>query len=616
MPPKSQNPRFWELAKFHPVFLIVMFLMLMHERFFAQIGGTQFRISGSPIVPHLMAIMSDTQAVSFFSRGHLLRMLTMYGATLHLVRKLCRPNFFINEKTIHIFMNQILRRVVSGIAFKPEVVSCFERCFSFLLKYPVQLPQNSVCVRISDEYIVGNLESLKQMLSICSRFLPDVTKAAILDISSADLSTDQMKTYAKLYMIIIFCHLFDRQNRVFILLCEYFDLMMLYKKRNRTDECLRGLRDDIEEKLHLQTASLDFSVYLHYLRHLSAIVLQPCEQSPCLINDSIKILQMFFDMMIEYKYINAKRSDTDIFRHEFCASKFFSYFLLIEEGDRKTLLKKLKSDPIINPELRNLSFCISSPNHSFSKWLFPVLQNASLVNIPPQLLKYMEHIIFLMEKDSTKLNTRLNQAARLLSLVFNFVEWSQSDHPHRHYIFDWVSFMKENGIMKDLNLARFLELQKFQSGEELRVFYILFCKFQKFAHPSLRCSEPTERSLLCFFDLMHMVFSNEPFLRIIQEFLKIFQLEIKSFEDKNQTFRIRFSCEVESIFFKFLQKIVIDPQLQHMMQSISAFRLTNCANCNKILDHDNDKGLCKTCEDNLWCKKQEREIMLRKRLLW
>lgn len=481
----------------------------------------------------------------------------------------------------------------------------------------MHVPQNPICVKISDEDIVGNLESLKQMLSICSRFLPDVTKAAILDISSADLSADQMNTYAKLYMIIIFCRLFDGQNRVFILLCEYFDLMMLYKKRNRTNECLRGLRDDIEEKLHLQTASLDFSVYLHYIRHLSAIVLQPCEQSPCLINDSIKVLQKFFNMMIEYAYINAKRSDTDICCHDVSASKFFSYFPLLEEGNRKTLLEKLKSDPIINPELRNLSFCISSPNHSFSKWLFPFLQNASLVNIPPQLLKYIEHIIFLMKKYSTKLNTRLNQAARLLSLVFNFVEWSQSDHPHRHYIFDWVSFMKENGIMKDLNLARFLELQKFQSGEELSVFYILFCKFQKFAHPSLRCSEPTERSLLCFFDLMHMVFSNEPFLRMIQEFLKIFQLEIKSFEDKNFLFLVEtFSCEVESIFFKFLQKIVIDPQLQHMMQSISAFRLTNCTNCNKFLGHDNDNGLCKTCEDNLWCKNQERNIiMLRKRLL-
>jgi hypothetical protein len=597
-----------------------MFLMLMRERFFAQIGGTQFRISDSPIFPQLLTIMSDTQAFPFFSRGHILRMLECHGATLHLVRALFLPNLLINKKTKHMFMRLILGRVVSGIAFKPEVVSCFERCFSFLLKHPVFVPQNPICVEISDEDI--KLETIREMLSICSRFLPDVTKAAILDISSADLSTDQMKTYAKLYMIIIFCHLFDRQNRVFILLCEYFDLMMLYKKRNRTDECLRGLRDDIEEKLHLQTASLDFSVYLHYIRHLAAIVLQPCEQSPCLINDSIKILQMFFDSMEDRKYIYAKRRETDSCRYEVHASKFFGHFTLLKEENRKTILEALnRNDPII-PEQRSLSFCVSPPDHSSPKWLFPVLQKVSLLNLPPQLLKYMEVIIIGMENDIFCKCKMIDKFARLMFMVLMFAEWSQSDHPHRHFIFECVSWLKETGREKHTDLAIFLNLQKFQS-EELRGFCRLFYYFRKFAQPSMGCSEPTERTLLCFFEQMHMVFSNETFLRMIQKFLETLEKErlfCDAENSRNPRFKRHFSDVAKSIFNMFLQDLVKDPQLLYITQSISYFRLTNCDDCNKFLDHDNDDGLCKDCanqraidDENEWCRKQERDIFLRLR---
>lgn len=108
MPPKSQNRIIWELTKFDPVFVILMFLMLMREHFFAMIGGTHFRISGSPIVLQLLTIMSDTRTFPFFNRNHILQMLTMYGATLHLVRALCCPKSFIQPKTKHMFMRLIL----------------------------------------------------------------------------------------------------------------------------------------------------------------------------------------------------------------------------------------------------------------------------------------------------------------------------------------------------------------------------------------------------------------------------------------------------------------------------------------------------------------------------
>ena len=70
----------------------------------------------------------------------------------------------------------------------------------------------------------------------------------------------------------------------------------------------------------------------------------------------------------------------------------------------------------------------------------------------------------------------------------------------------------------------------------------------------------------------------------------------------------------------FLQDLVKDPQLRYITQSISYVRLTNCDDCNKFLDHDNDDGLCKDCanqreidDENEWCRLQERKIMLRNR---
>lgn len=594
MPPKFQNPRIWELARFHPDFILVMFLMLMHERFFAQIGGTQFRISDSPNFPQLLTIMSDTQAFPFFSRGHILRMLACHGATLHLVRALCRPMICIKRKTPHMFMDLIGRRVFFRIASNPVVVSCFEKCSRALFAYPLFIPESPIRVEICDKDIVSSVDTIWQMLSLCT-ILPDAK--AILDISSENLSASQMIRYNKLYIIIIFRRLFESQNRVFILLCKYFHVSENYKRQRRSDACLQILRERLEQQLELQMASHDFEVYCYYLSYLYTIVLEDYEQTQSFVEDSMNILKNFSCIMSQVNYITQNERKSGFFGAQVLTCNLFRLLVLLQEENQATLLEQL-GDVHIIAQTRTLVFCASPPVHSSPGWLFPLLQNANSLNLPREFLKCLENIISDMEDGLTCKNKMVNQFARLLVLVFNFAEWSQSDHPHRHFISECVSWMKETGRTKHTDLARFLNLQKFQS-EDSSGFCRLLTYFRKFAQSSMGCSEPTERTLLCFFEQMRMVFSNETFLRMVQEFLETLEKERVSCELHNaQTPRFQnfFSDVAKHNFCVFLRKLDENPQLQCMIQDISYFRHTNCADCRVFLDHDNDDGLCDDCK--------------------
>ena len=566
------NSRAWELTRFHPDFILVMFLMLMHDRFLTQFGGRHFRpsISVSPIVPCLLTIMSDTQVFPFFSKGGFLRMLACHGATLHLVRALCGPT--TNHKMQSKVMRLILGRVLSGIASTPMAVSCFKRCSRALLTYPVCFPQNPICVKMYDaELIFCRLKNIWQILSLSTVF-PEAK--AILDISSANLSPDQMKTYDKLYMLIIFRRLFESRNKVFIVLCKYFHLIKKYGIQRRCDDCFTLLRKRTEQKLQLQKASYDFEVYCYYLNCLTTKLLQHRELKDNIVDDSIKLLEIFF-LKMAVRYSSKLDIDSRV-------SEFLGLSVLLQQEDQETLLEQLKVVP--RPEKRKkLSFCVSAPLHSSPEWIFQVLQLANSLNYPERFLMDAEEIVRQMEEGVSVEQKRKNRFARLIILVIKFANWSRSDHPYRHFIFDCVSSMKATRTTKNQDLAKLLDLQKFQS---LNTFHSLFKQFCKFADPSMGCCEMTERSLLCFFEMMHNVLSNERFFKSFQEFLITLQNE-PSFLTINN----KYNC--------FLNDLVKDPQLHLVIQNIAAYRLTNCINCEIFLDPDNHEGICSQCKDDI-----------------
>jgi len=476
--------------------------------------------------------------------------------------------------------------MVSRIASNPMVASCFRRCSSALKTYPLSIPRSPLRVEIFNIDFVRNLKTITiwQMLWLCT-ILPEA-KAAILDISSESLSHDQMKNYDKLYMIIIFRHLFESRNRVFIQFCNYFHLMKKYKKQMRSDESMDALREIIEKKLLLQSDTHDFKVYRYYLQFLFTKLL-PSEVSMNMIQDSLKVLEKFFQTMslVHGTFFN-------IFNHyQSPTSIFFGLSYILSQTDPQKLLEQLNAR--IGKIEKSLEVRMSSPNHSFHNWLFSVLQKANSLSFSPDLQGSMESVVSGMESGtSLRVPTINNRFARMIDLFVRFVRWIQSDDPHRQFIIDCVSFMKATGTTKHAELARFLDLSQFKPNEGLIVFSDLFDRFRRYADPSMRCSEPTELTLLCFFNQMHGVFSNEQFLRIIQESLKTFESGLRY---------CRFDCTKV-----LLNTLAGNTQLHPIIRGICYFRLTNCDSCLKYLDWnwDDDFGLCHDCRFEFEMNKQ------------
>jgi hypothetical protein len=578
--------RIWELARFHPDFIWVMFLIMMYERFVAQFGGKYFcpSISVSHIFPQLLTIMWDTRAFPFFSRADILEMLTSHGTTLHLVRALCGPLPIDNWR----IMRLILRRVLSRIEFKPIVGSCFEMCSRAILTYSLCVPQSPFCVEISDENVVFDIQGNIWMIFSLITTLPDAK--AILDISSDDLSDVQMRTYVKLYMIIVFRHLFQRRNKVLLLVCKYYHLNNLYEDQNRTPIFFRMLEKEIKHKLELLLNSHDYKVYFYYLCNLNAILRKTWVGKMNLLIASCYVLKRFVHEMSMFHFDDHERKSE--------ISDFVGFSLLLEQEDQKKLLEMLKVDPR-PPNRGTLSFCVSPPKQSSHEWLFPVLQTANRLILPPKLMECLkEYGSAILDPWSSGRGT----PARILEVVFGFAKWLQSYHPHQNIIFEYVSFTKQTGAAKNANLARILDLLNFTS-DCWREFHALFEKFRKYSHPIMECFDPTERTLHRFFKIIHMVFSNDSFLRITREFLNneflnTLPIPIECPPRNFNPVWFSFLDSLHSVWFSFLDSLSKDSKCS-LIFKVCDFRDPYCFRCGVFLGFENKRSICdKGCDDD------------------
>jgi hypothetical protein len=577
------NSRIWDLAGVHPGFVMVLLLMLLHDRFLANFGGRNhhpMRLNISLIFTQILTIMSDTQSFPFFSRCDILKMFAYHGATLHIVGAFCGPITPFNCNEYFRNWSHILRRVLSGIVSKSKIASCFEVCLGTLLSYPLSIPQSPLRVELCDWNFSFN--TIFQILSLSTIF-PEAN--AILDISSANLSGVQMRTYMNIYMIIIFRRLFETRNRVFIAICRYYDLTKIYEKERRSpDECAQ-LRIMLEKKLRRLLESHDFEVYTHYFQFLLFQVLSPAKHTKSLILDSLIILGEFCDMMrrgssrMESR-VAPWKCNTVVKTYD-----FFGLLFPLEQKCHTKLLSQLSMDPIPPPNNRVLSFCIISPVHSSHGWLFHLLKIAYGLDFPPGLCGCLENIHFSMESCRSYSNKSKNMWCRLMVLLLRFVEMVKSEHKQKHFLFDCISFMKEtSGSI--LELERFLNLYSYQDiSNKWIIFDIVFRHYLKFTNPGH--SQPTARKLLSFFEKMHRIFSNERFLRIVQEFIQEF---LKAINDKSRLW----SCPY-SICNSFLDNLSKNPKFYWVVQGICYFRRTICERCNIRLHDRNDSGLCDPC---------------------
>jgi hypothetical protein len=575
------NSRIWDLAGVHPGFVMVLLLMLLHDRFLANFGGRNhhpMRLNISPIFTQILTIMSDTQSFPFFSRCDVLKMFAYHGATLHIVGAFCGPITPFNCNEYFRNWSHILRRVLSGIVSKSKIASCFEVCLGTLLSYPLSIPQSPLRVELCDWNFSFN--TIFQILSLSTIF-PEAN--AILDISSANLSDVQMRTYNKLHMIIIFRRLFETRNRVFIVLCKYFHISRKYEEEERSEGCMCRLRKTYEEKLRELSNSHDFEVYMHYFRYLVFQVLPPAKHTQSLVDDSVNILEEFFKMMKHGSFrIESHghwKCDRVVYIPDFLG--LYGLYGLLEQ----TLLTQLSMDPIPRLPPRTLSFCIISPVHSSHGWLFHLLKITNGLDFPPGLCGCLENIHFSMESCRSYSNKSKNMWCRLMVLLLRFVEMVKSEHKQKHFLFDCISFMKEtSGSI--LELERFLNLYSYQDiSNKWIIFDIVFRHYLKFTNPGH--SQPTARKLLSFFEKMHRIFSNERFLRIVQEFIQEF---LRVMDNKSRLW----SCPY-SVCNSFLDNLSKNPKFYWVVQGICYFRRTICERCNIRLHDRNDSGLCDPC---------------------
>jgi hypothetical protein len=580
----KENDRIWELARFSPNFMGVMFLLMMYSCFVAKFGGRNhhlMRLNISPILPQLLTIMSDTQSFPFFSRCNLLKMSAFHGAALHLVDAFYGPITSCNFKNYLRIRTHILRRVLSGIVSKPEIVSCFEICSSALQMYPGSIPRSLLHVELCDWKF--SFDTIFNILSLCTIF-PEPN--AILNISSAKLSDDQMSTYNKLCMIIIFRRLFETRNKVFMLLCKYLHTSDKYYAEGKFQEC-RRLRKKYEKILSELSNSHDFEVYVHYFRYLVFQVLHPATHIQSLFDDSYIVLLKFYNMMKHVSISTVECQGPWRYNMRVHTHDFLSLCRILNEKNEETLLTQLSMNPMPPPPQneRTLSFCMIPVVLSSRMWLFQLLKNANRFNLPPELGICLKNILFDMENVvscSYKIKSRW---IRLMVILVGFVEMVKSRHPQKHCIFDYVSSMNETGNPNQ-HLEIFLDLSLFQDDSKKWVyFHDVFKQFLKYTTPGH--SEPTARKLLSFFEKMHRIFSNERFLRIFQEFIQEF---LKEINDKSHLRSCpRFVCN------SFLDKLSENPEFCWMVRGICYFHRTNCAYCLKRLDYRNDSGLCNFC---------------------
>jgi hypothetical protein len=135
------NYHIWELTKFSQEFILVMFVMLMHDRFLAKFTGRHFRqsIMESEVLPQLLTIMSDTRAFRFFSRADILRMLTFHGSTQKFLEtlgdeqtfcKFCDFMSLYNAFLTSLYTNPRLLSIIEGISYF-RLTNC-EDCHKYL----------------------------------------------------------------------------------------------------------------------------------------------------------------------------------------------------------------------------------------------------------------------------------------------------------------------------------------------------------------------------------------------------------------------------------------------------------------------------------------------------
>ena len=569
-------PHFWNLSGIYPDVVMVLLLMLMYDRFLGQIGRRSFypMILGSPIVPHLFALLGDTHNFPFFARSELLRMLACAGTSLHLVRAICGPT---THRRIT-FMQMILHRVVSRTLGNPAIASSLALSFSALSSYPLEIPVADLCLSINP-----NLSpdcTIWDMLSLLS-VLPGAD--AIRGVSTKGFTISQQKIYNMVYFVENIQQLILSENKVLIMVCKFFHKQKKSSPNPVRLSCFAPVRQFLPsrqfraefEKLR---RTPDFSEFMECIRSLSVTFLQPCERKQPDFMVCWRVVEVFYASMTA------------------CNWNFMS--MLLREDDEDSVLELLEEgyphSEVDNPLSFSLSFPDNSANGSglpFLSILKRAINSLPSVRMPKALLKHLR------EKKNRKFDEDAkSQLYRIMHILCNFIKFLTSDSPHRDFISSCIVFLKSNQEATFRNLEIYLDLLQMMDPSTVCGFCNIFSDFCNFANPSMHCNEKTKRSFLCFFDLMRDVLSHERFMMKFSILLR-------------QLMRKKNGESIHDLIDTFINRRISTPGRYQFLCQMQPFQFTHCSDCCAPLSRDNynprfrydghDNGRCDDCDERI-----------------
>ena len=524
------------LASVHPDVIMVLLLMLMYDRFLAQIGGRSFHpmILGSPNVSRFFELLRDTCDLPFFGRGQQLRMLAYAGTSMHLVHAICGPTTHCNRNMHLEILQMIFSRIVSRTLHDLNGKMILQKSLTKLAKYFKEEEFLRIDI-IPPPFFLPHLYSIWKVLSLLL-VLPEPS-FELATLSTIGLTTQQLSAYNTIYLLCTMKEMYDSKNSAFIGFCIFFDKHMNPQSANGGRDIHGGGIFD----------SRDYQAFMTLVTELLDLFFpEEEERSRDDHQKCIQIFNLFYDKMKQI-------------------SDWNSISKLLTSQDQEYILVSLAKFPFQSKDEYfevNLGLPIFTPPIDLEIMFFRFLKKAKGIMVSDLLLKVLSELV--NQKFESDAESRLY---RLMFIFFRFLKFLQSDTLECNFVFTClVAWYSGHSFWVSDIYVDFLGWQAKCGGD----FYEFFSDFCKFADPRMHCIQMTKRSFLSFFRLMRDVLSDEHFISQLSEFLE----GVKKVEDRQMmgVSDISAQCSIIQLLKELTGKIM--PGNHQIIQSMQPFRLT------------------------------------------
>ena len=475
-----------DLASVHPDVIMVLLLMLMYDRFLAQIGGRSFHpmILGSPIVPRLFELLGNTFIFPFFSTTERLRILAYAGTSLHLVSTFCGPPTYTNHNMNGRFMQMIFSRIVNRTLHDLNGKMILQKSLTKLANYHKEEEFFRMKI-IPPPFFFPHLYNIWKVLSLLL-VLPEPS-FELVNLSIIDLTDQQLSAYNTVYLLCTMREMYDSENSAFISFCIFFDEHMNPQSANRGRGVHGGGIFD----------SRDYQEFMNLVTELLVLFFpKEEERSRGEHQKCIQIFNLFYEKMKEI-------------------SDWNSISKLLTSQDEEYIRVSLAEFPFQSNDWYfavNLGLPIFTPQIDLEIMFFRFLKKAKRIMVSDLLLKVLSELV--NQKFESDAESRLY---RLMFIFFRFLKFLQSDTLECNFVFTClVAWYSGHSFWVSDIYVDFLGWQAKCYGD----FYEFFSDFCKFADPRMCCIQMTKRSFLSFFKLMRDVLSDEHFISQLSEFLE------------------------------------------------------------------------------------------------